>query len=104
MCLYRREGLLLLRAEMEGELRKLLQEKKELEERATYFSVEFERLQKLIQNIKAELEDWKLRYAELERSQDNNAEIENLKNQFEALKSMNLVCPLIKEPLVYPFY
>ena len=88
---------------MEGELRKLIQEKKELEERAIYISVEFDRLQNLIQKVKVELEDWKLRYAELERSQADNVEIEHLRKQFEALKAMNLVSLFIKDPFVYLF-
>lgn len=69
-----------------------MHEKKELEERAARFPSEIERLQAVIRDLRAEVEQWKHKVSHLETYKfASDKELEEIRKQFEAVKAMNLV-------------
>lgn len=75
---------------MEGQFRKLVAEKRQAEERVRSLEMELERVQTLIREIKAEVEEWKRRYIELEENRAGEQELLQLREQFNHFKNLTL--------------
>jgi len=78
-----------IRDEHGGQVQKLIAEKKELEDRIRSIQTEFERLQTLAKESRVEAEEWKNKYNQAQNASDK--EFEELRRQFEGLKSMSLM-------------
>jgi len=82
--------LLAIKEEMEGQIRRLVAEKREAEDKARYLEMELQRVQRLIGEIKAEVEEWKRRYLELESNKAGEEELAQIRAQFENLKYLSM--------------
>jgi len=71
-----------IRDEMEGQIQRLVAEKRQAEENARA-------LENMLREIKAELEEWKRRYIDLEDTRANEEELDELRRQFENLQRLN---------------
>jgi len=67
---------------MEGQIQRLVAEKRQAEENARA-------LENMLREIKAELEEWKRRYIDLEDTRANEEELDELRRQFENLQRLN---------------
>jgi len=74
---------LAIKEEMEAKIRQLVAEKIQAEEKQRLAENEAQRL-------KAEIEMWKRRCADLEASQANENELREIREQFESLKHLNM--------------
>ena len=88
---------------MEGQIRRLVAEKREAEERARYLEIELERVQTLIREVKLEVEEWKRRYLELEANRSGEQELQQIREQFENLRHLSMVIILVEISFVKLF-
>ena len=67
-------------------------EKRELEERGVKLTAEVDRLQAIIRDLRAEIEQWKHKASHFETYKfASDKELEEIRRQFEGVKAMNLV-------------
>jgi len=82
--------LLALREEMEAQIRRLVAEKREAEDKARLASIEADKLQHVIRELQGEIEIWRRRCADLEANQAGEQELREIREQFENLKHLNM--------------
>jgi len=79
-----------IKEEMEGQIRRLVAEKREAEDKARFAAIEAERLQAVIRDLQGENEMWKRRCTDLEANQAGEHELREIREQFENLKHLNM--------------